>query len=85
MARPTLEVDCVVGTTTQRLSSDIVNCDDMVHFVFRFEEAGGSCGVQKDCTGVPDGRYPICELDCTWYYSCFEGNNGGNTICNEGL
>ena len=50
-------------------------------FYCRIEDEEGPCAYPKDCTGVPNGRYPICELDCVWYFTCVEGNNAGNTQC----
>ncbi|CAH1801644.1 unnamed protein product [Owenia fusiformis] len=42
-------------------------------------------GFDKNCTGLPDARYPDVESGCSTYYSCEEGNFGIRQPCPDDL
>ena len=50
----------------------------------RFEEAEGKCAVERDCSDLPDGRYPLCQQECRWFYTCSAGQSLGLTYCGDG-
>ena len=45
--------------------------------------AEGSCSSQRNCTGLPSAKYPLCDSDCRWYFTCDGGYNRGNTYCGD--
>lgn len=39
------------------------------------------CGKEESCQNLPDGRYPILNMQCRCYFSCQTGTNMGTQCC----
>ena len=48
------------------------------------EDAPPPCGYLEDCNELPDGSYPDMTTNCTFYFTCLNGNDLGLQMCNTG-
>ncbi|CAD5115122.1 DgyrCDS4128 [Dimorphilus gyrociliatus] len=43
------------------------------------------CGAEEKCDGLPNGRYPLLNLQCQCYFTCQGGTNIGTQCCPNNL
>jgi hypothetical protein len=67
-------VDC---EDDEVFNEEIMACDDIMN-------VGPPCGLLRNCTNLPDARYPDLVVNCTAYFTCLDGDFKGHNPCNPG-